>query len=276
MGVISGIAGAVNGVSGMRNWSIMTSAEVQAYIASHTAGGTGRQIGNTDWSGSYGCYGHTPASLPGAALSFVGSIDGTNGAAGTAIVDSCDIECDIEASGLLSHTVNFSGNGALTLGAGVAADATTAIPGTAIGCKAAFGTLVAEPVWTDIVDVRNWKLSLSAANQEYVNSGTSGQKRRTAGNIDATISIAVHVDDLADLPVLNAIHAVRLYVSATLYWEILWGIVGEASDIQIDREGAAIVGATINLPWTGIATIAAAATKGSIKTPAGATFWPAA
>jgi len=275
MAVLSGIGGAVNGVGGIGNWSIQTAADVQAFQNSGTGGGTGRQIGNKDWSGSYKAYGDTPASMPGEALSFIGSIEGTTGAAGTAIVDGVDIECDIKGGGVLSHTVNFSGNGALTEGAAVAVDATVDIPGSAIGCKAAFGTVAASPVWTDIIDVTGWKLSITAANQAYVNSSTGGLILRKPGNIDATFSISVELATLATLTAINTIAGVRLFTSSTLHWQILWGIIMDHSDITIDVESQAIVAATMNMALAGLANVGGTDTIGSITNPASGVFWPA-
>lgn len=276
MSALSGKAGAVDGAAIVRNWNIGETADTQAYVASNTQCGTGRLPGNVDWAGAYDAYGHTPANMPGESFVFTGSVDGTNGATGTARVDSVVITCDIAAGGILSHVVNFSANGALTLGAAVAADATALIPPSAIGCKVALDTAIDTPSYVDETDVLNWTLTISAANVAYVSSSTAGQTKRNEGNIDATMSWAVLEGDPANLPAKNSIAGIRLFVDATTYWEILWGMFTDISDIQVDIETAAMVGATNNAAMNGIVSVSATDTIGSIKTPAAATFWPAA
>lgn len=276
MSVISGKSGAVDGAGTVRDWSVSSSADIQAYIASNTSGGTGRLAGNKDWSGSYKAYGHTPANLPGASFTFTGSVDGTNGVTGTARVDSVDIECDIEGGGIISHTVNFSSNGALTLGSAAATDATVAIPPSAIGCDVQLGTVASSPSWTPVTDVRSWTLTLTADNQSYVSSDTAGETKRNEGNLDATVSYSVYEGDPSGLPAVNSIAAIRLYTSASAYWELLWVMFGEASDIQTDIEGGSLVGATLNASMNAVATVGETDTVGTIKTPAEATIWPAA
>lgn len=275
MSVISGIGGVVNGASAVRVWTISSTADIQAAVASNTKAGTVLADGNEDWTGNYTAYGATPASMPGEALAFTGTIDGTNGATGTAIVDSVEIVVDIEAGAIIGHTVNFSGNGALTLGAAVATDTTDACMPSSIGCKVELGSMIAVPVWTAIDDVRTVTLTITADNQSYVSSSTSGGVRRTAGNISAAVAITVYTDDFAGLPAVNDENRCRIYVDATTYWLVEFIKFGEASDLAVDREGAAVVGATLNAQFTGFADIAGTCTEGEITDPASATFWPA-
>ncbi len=220
MGVLSGVGGSLDSVAGIGNWSINYKGDPQAYASSGTAGAMARIAGNGDWSGSYRAYGHTPYVMPGEAFSFAGSMDGTNGASGTAIVDSVEINVDIEGAKPIEHTVNFSGNGALsrtTVSAGLVT-ALMALP--SIGCAVKLGTVIAVPDYTAVTEVRNWKLTISNANQAYASSETSGAMKRVAGNLDAQMSWAVYLDDLADLPAENDIVALALWVDDTLSWEI--------------------------------------------------------
>lgn len=276
MSILNGIGGAVNGKTDIRQWQISSSSDLQKYVASNTKGGSGRLAGNGDWQGNYNAYGHSPSTLPGESLAFQGSIDGTNGAVGTAICDSVEITIDIEAGAIISHVVNFSSNGALSLGAAAASDATVPDPPTAIGCKVELGTLVAAPVWTEITDVRTVTLTITAENTPYVSSSTAGGTRRLAGNVDWTCSISVYEDDFSDLPAVDDEKAIRIYVTGALYWLLEWGIFGEVSDLLVDRESAANVGATLNLSMKGYADVDAAATEGSITEPDSTVFWPAA
>ena len=273
MAVISGIAGAVNGSNTVRKWSINYTADTKAYNASNTLGATGRLAGNKDWTGSYEAYGHTPAVKAGASFSFVGSINGTLGCTGTAIVDQVVITWPIEDGGPISHVVSFSGNSALVKGSAAATDATVPSPPSAIGTKVQLGTLVATPVYTELLEVRSITLTFTASNQSYVSSTTAGVVKRTKGNIDATLAIEVYCDGgFAGLPDVNAVNAVRIFVNATLFWEILWIMFSENSGLEVDVEGAAVVGATINGALNMFTLIAAAQTAGSIKDPAGVSY----
>lgn len=273
MAVLSGIGGAVDGVETMRTWTVNHSADLQAIVASNTDQGTIVLDGNTDWTGSYTSYGHTPVRMPQDGFTFTGSIDETNGATGTAICDSIEIVNDIETGAVIAHTVNFSANGALSLGAAAAADASTPDPPTSIGTDVQVGTAVGVPVWTALTDVRGWTLTLTADNQNYVSSDTSGGNLRLAGNISGTIAVPVYEDDFADLPTVNSHSYIRLYVTATTYWDIGFVQWGEASDLMVDREAAAVIGATLNGQWTGWASVDAASTKGYIKDPSTAAWW---
>ncbi len=174
---------------------------------------------------------------------------------------------------IISHTVNFSANAALTLGGSIATDVTVPDPPTSIGTKVQVGTAVASPIYSDITDSRGWTLTITADNQAYVSSETAGSTRRIAGNISATISVPVYEDDFADLPVVNSHSYIRLYVTAATYWDIGFVRWGEASDLLVDREGATILGATLNGQWSGFADIVTTSTKGYIKKPDVSTWW---
>jgi hypothetical protein len=68
---------------------------------------------------------------------------------------------------------------------------------------------------------------------------------------------------------VNSVYSIRIYVDAELYWDILWVMFGEASDLTVDREGAAIVGATLNAGLV----VSQADAVGSITVPDGASPW---
>lgn len=276
MGVLNGIAGAVDGIQTVRTWSVQTGAETHALHASNTKRGPVRLEGNEDWSGSYSSYGHTPLALPGETFAFTGSFDGADGVVGSAVVDSAEITIDVEGKTPISHVVNFSGDGALAFGEAVAVDESDPDAFSPVGCKAALGTLIAEPVWTDLDNVRTMVISLSAANASYASSGSAGHMKRLVGNIDCTMSITVYEGDPTKVIAPNTHKAVRLYVTPTLYWEFLWAIFSEASGIEVDVEGGGMLGVTYNAGFNGWDTIAAALTEGHIKTPEAATWWPAA
>ena len=275
MTVISGEGGAVDGINTVRNWKCNTSAELQAYIASNTKGGTGRKAGNKDWSGSYDAYGHTPVKMPGDGFTFKGTMEGTKGVEGVALCDSVEIVCDIAAGAIISHVCNFSANGALARGAAVAADASTPDPPSAIGCKVALGTTVATPDWTDIDDVERWTLTITKEGKAYVSSSTAAQNKRKSGNIDFNIAVPVLLSDPSTVTAENVVKAIRLYVTASTYWELKWVMFGSHSDVAVDRETADIVGLTLNGSMNGWTDIGGSSTEGGIWKPSAAKWWPA-
>ena len=250
MGHVSGIFGVVNNTNCVRTWSIGSKADLQAFVCSASRGAQGNIVGNTDWSGNYTAYGPKPAVMPGDAFAFEGAIDETDGgkgAKGTAIVDSIDVNVDIEGGGIINHTVNFSGNGPLTFPAFSPAlkDLSIPLPYSSIGCKV---ELCEHDDWTwaELEQVRTYSLLIKTDNQAYVDSSTGGQNRRARGNMSLETKMTVYTDDFAGLPPVNDVLKARLYVNATDYWEIYYIIFSDASDLTVDREGASIVGASLS------------------------------
>lgn len=274
MAVLAGTGGAVNTIEQVRTWQIESKAELAEYASSNTRQAMAAMDGNTDWTGSYTAYGAEPEAMPNEAFSFAGSIDGTNGASGTAIVESIEIDWDIEGGKPIGHVVNFAANSALVIGAQVATDTSLLLPPSAIGTKIELGTLVAVPVWTEVDDVRTIKLTISAANQGYVTSSTGGGTRRKAGNIKLDLSYSVYEGDWASLPTPNLEKAIRLYDDAASFWLINWIKFGAASNLLVDREGGGLVGATMNAAHMPLATVDAAITEGTITKPDESEWWP--
>ena len=279
MGVHSGAVGMVNGMTTVRNWQAGITAALSPYYASNTKGAGGHNAGNRDWSGSWDCYGHTPAYMPGETVSFVGSESGTKGVTGSAIVDSVTINWDIAGAKEINHTVNFSGNGAATVGAAVASIDTGTpdifscynLAAVQLGDDSSTGGDFAA-----LANVKTAALTLTAANASTINSSSGGWTLRAAGNFTATLSITVDIDDISTLPAVNDAKAVRLYVDDTDYWEILWMRFGALSNIVVDKETNAIVGATLNANLV-IICEDDGTTVGSITTPgAVSAWWPAA
>lgn len=276
MSVISGKDGAVNGHANVKNWRISYKAETQAYGASGMSGGTSRLAGNKDWSGSFEALGHTPTVVVGDSFTFTGSFDGSKGATGPAIVESITIDCDIEGGGIIGHTVEFSANGDLVLGAAAATDSVVPDPPTAIGAKVALATPSATPSFTDIPDVRKWSLTMRATNPSYVSSDTAGQTKRVQGRFDCDLSIDVYTDDFADatLPEVNDVKHVRLFVSSSIYWDIKWARFGEVSNVECDIESHNPVAGTLNAAMDGHTDIAGTQTVGAVINPSTTAVWP--
>ena len=100
-----------------RTWSLNRSADNQAYVSSDTDGATKRLKGNTDWSGSATFYlddGSDFTLDEGDTFDVELVKDASHKYAGPAIVDSIDIEVDVEANTIIGGTIEFSANGKLT------------------------------------------------------------------------------------------------------------------------------------------------------------------
>jgi len=279
MSVISGKNGVVNGSAEVRDWSITSEADLQAYVSSATKGGTSRTAGNEDWNGTYNAYGHTPVRMPGEFFAFLGSIDklvGVDSGASGAIVDQVEIRIDIEAGAIIDHSVNFSANAVLTFGAAVASDATVPAPPSSKGTKIQTAAAIGSPVFTNILDYRTCTITITSDNNVYVSSESAGQVKRTAGNIDFSVSYSVYADDFsnANVPPVNTVANLRVFVNATQFWDLKWVRYGDASDMGANIESADNVAATLNVMMEGYTDVASTPTEGFIKKPDGSTFWP--
>lgn len=280
MSIISGVGGLVaNGASnitGISKWSIASkSSNLQSLITSASAGAPVRVAGNDDWNGSYEGGGPIPGVVPGESITFKGSIDGVKGVSGAAIVDGVTINWDIEGGKPISHSVRFSGNGALTLGAEAAVEDTgveEAYPskGTKLMACAPGGTPA------EVLNVRTMELTMTCDNPSGANSSTAGVVRRAKGNFDATFTATLHADDFSVPPQPGTVKHLRLFVNATDYWEIKWMVMGDLSNCEVDRETGAPVGCSISGAMTATTDIAGTPTLGEIVDPNSSTVWPEA
>jgi hypothetical protein len=277
MTVLFGSLAAVDGENTVINWSAAFTADNKDVPnASNMQRGTVRLEGRKDWTGDFECATAEPVVMPGEAFTFEGSIDGALGVSGAAVSESMDTSCDVAGGGPITCKVAFGGNGAPTKGAVVVADATDPNPYNGLNGKAATGTKVASPVFTDLTDVTKWSLKISAKNKKYGSSSTAKQNKREPGHIDCSASVSYYFATPATLPVEGSTIALKLFVSDTECWELWWMIIDSVTDIKVDPNSQEPVGCTINVSWSAFTDIAGTATIGKIITPAGTTFWPAA
>ena len=288
MGVHSGKFGTIDGINTVRQWSINDAGETKPYVASNTLGGTGRRRGNEDWSGTANCYGCRPPVMPGDPLAFVGytapsdDVEGSNGArySGDAMVNQVAISWNWEAGDPLSYVLNFEGNGVLSGAPGAAVpDATFPDVPVIIGRPMLWGAVDAAPgssEYEELDDVQSASLTITTANPSYVNSSTSGGTRRKAGNVDWTLAITMHNEGGIDLPFSKGDLIGVLLPSGVddEYWDLRWGIVKDFTGITVDREGGAIISATINIEMAGFDHDNEEV--GHIIDPDGNSYWPAA
>lgn len=282
--VATGKYGAINGMSTVRQWSISDTGETKSYVASNTRGGTGRKRGNYDWSGNANCYGGLPAVLPGETLDFEGYTapesgeEGGDGAvySGDAICDQVVITWNWTAADLLSHTVNFSGDGALANAVTAAIlDETFPDAPSIIEYPMFYGEIdAASGAFVELEEVQTATLTITTANQSYVNSSTDGNTKRKPGNVDWTLAVVLHNDAGVHLPFTKGeSYGFHLPVpDATQPWVLHWGILREITGITIDRESGAMISCTCNFEMNGFDD--ENEEVGVIETPDGAQYWP--
>lgn len=275
MGVISGYGGATDAGGSVGQWRAQHSADIQEVINSATKGAAMVLDGNKDWSGSFEQDLGQPSLMPGETSEPIKlSIDGSIGLAGNIITDQIQLEVDIEGGAPIKCTTNFSGNGALTIGAAVAADATSPDPPSSVERALHLAAVAAAPSYAALTDVRKVTLTLQTDNQAYVSSSTAGANKRVKGNLKGTISIAVYASDLSTLPAPNTAKGVKIYVTATEFWLVEWVKFGDLTDILINRRTNEPVGATLNGQFSAYHTDGSAIKEGQIVLPDTTAYWP--
>jgi len=288
MPVITGKAGHIakdsTAISCCRQWGINHTSELQTFGCSATKGARGRIGGTEDWSGQYQAYGAIPAVLPGDEVTFNGAISGEGasavGVSGDVMIESVEIVWNVETGAPIAHTVQFGGNGPLTYGTvNVPADATIPDPLTSKGCKVEIWSVAETPEKeAEFAELRTITLRLSKDNQAFATTTTAGWKNRAEGGLDIECNFTVLTDDFADFPDVNAIKELRLYIDATHYWQLKWMIFGEHSGLDVDIEGGALVGGTINAAFVPYTRVGTTPTQGVVKDPSATpvTIWPEA
>jgi hypothetical protein len=280
MGVLSGRGGVVNGASTIGRWQLETmGAELPSHPASGATFALSALEGNTDWKGHYYAYGHTPASMPGDALAFVGSLNGLVGVSGTAIVEAVQIDVNVESGEPIAHVVQFASNGTLTLGNASATDTsspTIFTPKSRLVASAAAANPISGQSWGNITQIKRMRLVFGAKNPRYVNAATAGIYKRVTGNIFAAANYVAHTDTPSEIPTPNSIKGLRFYVTASTYWEMDWGIVENVRELGADRETAEAVAYSVDWRWQAYTVISSTARQGKITKPDTTDWWPAA
>lgn len=278
----SGKFGVVDGQTTVRNWNVSESQSAQAFVASNTGGATGRRRGVKDWSGGFSQFGGTPLVMPGEVLTFKGFTAPDNDVSGVgktyegdAIIDQIVVSWNWETGGIIATDYTFSGNGELTKATDTVVDTTDVdVPescGTIV--KTAIVYPAGVPTWIELVKLVSAQLTITAANQTVINSSTANWTERKAGVIDWAVSIVSQdLDAITDADMDTEDLGLQLYINATEFWSLTFGIIQGQGGITVDRESGAIINQTINVEMNGYDT---AEGEGEIILPgAGAAWWP--
>lgn len=280
MGVHSGKFAVVDGQSTVRNWQINDNMTPARFVASNTRGGTGRRRGPKSWTGSFGAYGGIPAVMPGEIFAFSGYTAPANDVGGSgklyqgdAIVDSLGLSWNFQSGELISYQIGFSGHLELTITDGVEADVSD--PAAFEPCSAKLeysndsqgssGGSSGFVEWDDIVQVN---INITAANASYVNSSTNCWTGRKAGPIDWTMSVTEQNDDRVADREKGEYLDLKMYIDATDFWWLRWGLVRDFTGLTVDRETGNIIQRTTNLDMNGFY-----GDVGHIKLPGETTPW---
>jgi hypothetical protein len=279
-GPYGGKWGVVNGQSTVGNWSIADTSTPAPFIASNTEGGTARRRGVRDWTGSFMQFGATPLLMPGDGFTFGGYTSPDSGISGTgicfngeAIIDQIVVVWDWSTGGIINTTLNFSGNGPLAQSTAEYTDATA--PDAPESCGTKIETdVTGTPTWVEWENLTQATLTITSANQAYVNSSTANWTERVAGPIDWTLAVVqqdvARVSQAWDIDD-EEVHF-KLWIDAVDFWDLKWGIIKDFTGITVDRQTGAIIEQTVNIEMNGVDATGA----GSITLPgAGAAWWPA-
>lgn len=120
MAVISGKDGTVtfNSVQVLQvtGFTLNHTSNNSAWASSNTAGYKNRVAGTKDWNGSFQAkYDASIVPTVGQSANMALLLGSGETASGTAIIDSVNVVVDIDNGEAVGYTMNFSGNGALTM-----------------------------------------------------------------------------------------------------------------------------------------------------------------
>ncbi len=289
MSVHSGKYGQVNGVNTMRQWTIQEQSSQPKAVASNTAQGTARKRGVRSWSGTYQAYGVTPVVMPGDSFSFIGYGAPTNDVSGngqryegTAVCGQVTLAWNWKAGALIGHNVSFDGDLELQKTSGADpgdAVAPQLLETTGTKIQWAYNDSGSYQELPNLVSA-TWRLTLPI--ESYVNSSTyvgtplqAWTGRKPGAGLDWNLSIQQEDDERIDTTKIWAVDDIiklRLFVDATHYWQLTYGIAGEFSGITVNRETGAIIARTLAVNMTGY--YYGGAGLGQILMPGGVQWWP--
>lgn len=284
MSVHSGRFALVNGQGTMAGWSINDQHTPSEAVASNTQFGKARRVGVREWSGSFAFFGTKPLAMPGSSFSFSGYTAPENDGfgnglvySGTAFASQLAITWDWSSGALIRSQLDFVGHLALT--------SAQAAPPLDASVPVLESIAVSNGIWLQdittsvasaaIPNVAQATLTITNSIQEYVNSSTivggSLWKGRKPGIVDWAAAI-VQQDNVRTAFAIGDQVALKMYVDATTFWNLQYGIVKDFTGIQINRETGAIIQQTINVDMDAVKITDGSI--GSITQPDGTLFWP--
>lgn len=265
----------------MFNWTLIDDMAPEVYYASNTRGGAQRQAGVEDFQGSFNLYSGFPIVgalpiLPGTKLSvelFTAPDTGIYGNPGTIyfgniIVDSVSIAWQWQPTASLVTTVNFSAISCLQTKTGVIDDLSLLTPAKMCGLPLEY-SIDDGQAWLPWDNVVNLSLNLTVGNQPIVNSSTACCTNRNAGNVDWGI-VATEQECSEQFPKGTEDLRVKLYDTATTFWDIKWGFVRGYTNLTVNRQTGQIITRDLNIDMNAIS----GQEIGVITMPNTLIYWP--
>lgn len=249
---LSGQFAAVNGVNGLRMWSINRTKPSSSAVSARGRGGRRRKPGVGSWNGSYTAEGAEPTVFPGQSFTFDGytspndSVEGSTGVgySGTAICNQLVLTFDQTANAFVNHQVSFVGHLGLTETAARAA----IIDSTADDSMTTYGVVIKDGASTTLVeDWTTLTLTFTAQIPSFVNSSTGLETgHRTTSDIDWTLAVVV---ERSDTPLAEGLQVLdlRIDLGSPGYWGLQFARVSEYSGLTVDRQTQTIISQTLNM-----------------------------
>lgn len=282
MTVHSGRRGVIPGITKVRSWNVTESYTENTAVHSGTDGGTDRENGIHEWSGTINCYGDEPVQMPGTYMSVAlykgpdSTGDEANGEilSGSIYINQVAITIDFSTNAIISHVLTFGGNGALSRSSGTRTAETT---GSANETPCAGHVEVWDGATANrLRHITQATLTFSHGESTSVNSGDSAgasscvTTRNPNGAIDWTLGLASEDGNYdATHLAIGATKWFRVYTTASTFYSLKWGKILNYSGINVDVEGGANISQTVNVAMKAND----AGSQGHIITPSGTTEW---
>jgi hypothetical protein len=265
MSVLYGSNASVSGVVTLSEFLLRKFSDAKPDYFSNAAGGAVRGCGNVDWDGELTAMGYLPPTglFPGERFNFSGALTTTGTIiAGYARTTELMIDAPVSKPGeYVMYRAKFGGDPssageALTATAGNQSDAAA----LNYYCASAAGLKVATVA---VPNVEHMRLTITADVEPYVDTTTGGLYRRGAGNLDWSFTYRAKFGAWSEVPTVDQISQIQMYVTATLFWDLKWGRFTEPYVVRVEPRARLPITADITCKMSGWY----GGNKGYIKTP---------
>lgn len=255
----SGQHATISGVPALRQWQMTEGYNATTKVHAGTAGGTDREKGIHNWSGSFSGYGVSAALTPGQLVTAqffkgpdaAGSLAAGEILTGSIYIEQLTINWAFDTNESINWAVNYGGNGLLSFVNG----ARPAVPAEDKSTPCA-GKIVlvndAGTVETVIPHLKSASLVLTRSAVASVNSGSTAgvnkcvTTRRKGPALDWTLSLVSEEGNEQANVASGNVSIIRCYVDATRFYELKYGLFLERSGLTADAQTGALIGQTFN------------------------------
>jgi len=270
MGVLTGERAAIDGLSCISFFEVRDlNLAPEPIYCSASKGGPVLAVGNDDWSAVAAAYSLQPPHLPGDTLTFTAVDRNGTGIQGPAIVERLILDWDVESAAQQSYVMMLAGNGAAVPGNYDVTDAAVPDSDTCRKLKAVIDD--------EDFSIRRARLTLLGGNPHYVDTSTSGNRKRAAGNKAAIVDLVAYFDDYTALPVKKSFVELKLEVPDdpdNTFWVVNYVLIQEVRTrvvLRPDGQGRGVLNEVrIRGVWSGFS----AGEEGSLTAPDETAWWP--